>query len=167
MTEHRIDPAFVGDERTMLTSFLDYHRATLALKCEGLDTEQLRRRAVPPSAMSFLGLVRHLADVERNWFRRVLAGEDAPPLFYSADDPDGEFDHVDQADPAEAFTFWRDECAHARELVAAADSLEVTGLRRGEPVSLRFILVHMIEEYSRHNGHADLLRERIDGVVGE
>jgi uncharacterized damage-inducible protein DinB len=117
--------------------------------------------------LSLLGLVRHMADVERGWFRRVLGGEEAPPLFWSEDDPDGDFDNVDEADAAEAFEQWRAECEHARQLVAAVPSLEVTGLRRGEPVSLRWILVHMIEEYARHNGHADLLRERIDGAVGE
>jgi uncharacterized damage-inducible protein DinB len=163
----RTDPPYEADERRMLDSWLDYHRATLAMKCEGLSDEQLRLRSVEPSSLSLLGLVRHLAEVERNWFRRALAGEDAPYLYASDDDPDGDFDNVDTADVAEAFATWRAECDHARRVAAATPDLEATGVRRGRPVSLRWILVHMIEEYARHNGHADLLRERIDGAVGE
>jgi uncharacterized damage-inducible protein DinB len=167
MTVNRTDPPYVADERAMLDAWLDYHRATLAWKCEGLDDAQLRQRAVPPSSLSLLGLVRHMADVERNWFRRVLGGEDVPGIYWTDDDPDGDFDNVDTADVQEAFATWRAECEHARRAGAAAPSLEATGLRRGEKVSLRWILVHMIEEYARHNGHADLLRERIDGTVGD
>src|SRR4051794_39233440 len=153
----------------MLEAWLEYHRATLAVKCEGLSAEQLRQRSVPPSSMSLLGLVRHMADVERNWFRRCLQNEDAPGIYFSDDNPDGDFDDVDTADPAEAMATWKAECDHARTLTAAAPSLDAIGLRQrgGHDVSLRWILVHMIEEYSRHNGHADLLRERIDGEVGE
>jgi uncharacterized damage-inducible protein DinB len=167
MTDNRVDPPFQAGERPMLEAWLDYHRGTLARKCAGLSDEQLRERAVPPSTLSLLGLVRHMADVERNWFRRVLGGEDAPPLYWSEADPDGDFDNVDTSDVAEGFERWREECEHARQATAAAPSLDVTGLRRGTPVSLRWILIHMIEEYARHNGHADLLRERIDGTVGE
>jgi uncharacterized damage-inducible protein DinB len=170
MTTERIDPPLEAAERDMLVAWLDYHRATLAMKCDGLDDGQLRQRAVPPSSLSLLGLVRHMAEVERGWFRRTLGGEDAPPRYYSEDNPDGDFDDVDRADVAEAFATWRADCDDARQRVAAAASLEVTGLRRGDPrerFSLRWILVHMIEEYARHNGHADLLRERIDGTVGD
>jgi uncharacterized damage-inducible protein DinB len=167
MPQERIDPPYEAGERAMLDAWLDYHRATLAMKCDGLNDAQLRERSAPPSTLSLLGLVRHMADVERGWFRRVLAGEDAPPIFWSDDDPDGDFDNVDTADVAEGFATWRSECERARQAAAAAPSLEVTGLRQGEPVSLRWILVHMIEEYARHNGHADLLRERIDGAVGD
>jgi uncharacterized damage-inducible protein DinB len=164
----RTDPPLIAPEREMLDSWLDYHRATLAVKCEGLSTDDLRRRAVPPSSLSLLGLVRHMADVERSWFRRVLAGEDAPPLFYTQADQDGDFDNVDTADPDEAFTTWRRECEHARTL-AAARSLDdvVTHVRWEQSLSLRWIMVHMIEEYARHNGHADFLRESIDGSVGD
>ena len=151
----------------MLTTWLDYHRDTLAWKCEGLTDDQLRERAVPPSSLSLLGLVRHMADVERGWFRRVLNGEDAPYRYGTDPKPDAEFDDVATADVAAAFADWQADCERARELVAAASSLDVTGERRGERFSLRWILVHMIEEYARHNGHADLLRERIDGSVGE
>jgi uncharacterized damage-inducible protein DinB len=168
MTIERTEPVYEAAEQPMLTAWLDYERATLALKCQGLSDSQLCERAVRPSTLSLLGLVRHMAEVERNWFRRVLSGESAEPHYYSdPDDPDGDFDNVDAADVGEAFATWGAECDNARAVVAAATSLDVTGIRRGERVSLRWILVHMIEEYARHNGHADLLRERIDGTVGE
>ncbi len=167
MTTERTEPPLEADERDMLTAWLDFHRDTLAWKCDGLTDDQLRQRSVPPSSLSLLGLVRHMAEVERSWFRRVLDGEDAPPRYYTDANPDGEFDDVDAADVAEAFAAWRADCERARELVAAAPSLDATGERRRERFSLRWILVHMIEEYARHNGHADLLRERIDGVVGD
>jgi uncharacterized damage-inducible protein DinB len=164
----RVDPPFEADERTMLDAWLEFHRATLAMKCDGLSDDQLRARAVPPSSISLLGLVRHMAEVERNWFRRVLAGEDAPGRYYTDDDPDGDFDNVDTADVAEAFDFWNAECARGREVAGAMDLDQVGNTkRRGSDVSLRWVLVHMIEEYARHNGHADFLRERIDGTVGD
>ena len=109
-----------------------------------------------------------MAEVERNWFRRALAHEDAPPHYRSAQAPNGAFDHVDTADVAEAFATWRAECAHAKTVVASFSALDALGrdeARPGRP-SVRWVLVHMIEEYARHNGHADLLREVIDGVVG-
>ena len=167
MPIERTPPRYVEDERPMLEAFLEYHRATLAWKCDGLSADQLRDRAVPPSTMSLLGLVRHMAEVERGWFRRVLAGEDARPIYSSQGNEDGDFDDVDTADVHEAFMAWDIEIENARMVAAAAADLDVAGSRRGEPVSLRWIYVHMIEEYARHNGHADLLRERIDGVTGE
>jgi uncharacterized damage-inducible protein DinB len=167
MTAERVDPPYVLDERPMLEAWLEYHRATLSLKCDGLSPEQLRMRSAEPSSLSLLGLVRHMADVERNWFRRVLGGEEAPGLFWTPDNQDGDFDDVDTADIHEAFAAWADEIENARAVAAAAADLDVTGKRRGEDVSLRWVLLHMIEEYARHNGHADLLRERIDGVTGE
>ena len=165
----RADPPYVADERTMLVTWLDYHRATLELKCEGVPSARLSERSAPPSTLSLLGLVRHMAEVERNWFRRVLAGEDAGPMYYSDADPDGDFDNVDGADLDEAFATWRAECDHARAVTASVQSLDDVGRRerKGQAVSLRWILVHMIEEYARHNGHADLLRERIDGATGD
>ncbi len=168
MTLNRIDPPYVADERTMLTAWLEWQRATLARKCAGLGAEDLRRRSVEPSTLSLLGLVRHMADVERGWFRRCLLGEDVPPLHYSRDNPDGDFDDVDSADVGDAFARWEQECEAARHAISDTDYLDVTGTTRsGDIVSLRWILVHMIEEYARHNGHADLLRERIDGAVGD
>ncbi len=116
-----------------------------------------------------LGLVRHMAEVERGWFRRTLAGEDAPPLYYPDVDPDGDFDNVDgatQADVDEAFATWRAEVQRGKEIMATK-SLDDTFVRRGKEFSLRWVLEHLVEEYARHNGHADLLRERIDGETGE
>jgi uncharacterized damage-inducible protein DinB len=161
-------PPRSAPERVMLEAWLDYHRITLERKCSNLSPEQLRRRAVPPSSLSLLGLVRHMAEVERNWFRRALANEDAPPHYRSDNDPNGAFDNVDSANVEEAFATWRAECAHARTVVASFSDLDELGrneTRPGRP-SVRWVLVHMIEEYARHNGHADLLREVIDGVMG-
>ncbi|GAA2106342.1 DinB family protein [Actinomadura alba] len=162
----RITPPDVGDEREILSSVLDWHRATFELKCAGIPRERLSECSVPPSSLSLHGLVRHLAGVERWWFRQQFAGEDLPMLYYSDDDPDQDFDTLD-GDVDEAFGVWRAECERSRQIVAAA-SLDDTGIRRrtGEPISLRRIMVHLIAEYARHLGHADLLRERIDGSVG-
>ena len=164
------DAILRADERTTLAGFLRHQREILERKCAGLDATALARRAVEPSTLSLLGLVRHLADVERAWFRRVLAGQDASPRFYSEADPDGDFDGAaaDDALVTEAWAAWRAEVAFAERLVAEVPDLDVTGYdpRRGS-ISVRWVLVHMIEEYARHNGHADLLRERIDGSVGE
>lgn len=156
----------IGDERAILTAFLDWHRATFALKCAGT-ADQFSQRTVPPSGMSLHGLLRHLAAVERWWFRQQFAGEDVPDLYYTDDAPNDDFDALD-GDPAEAWATWRGECDRSREIVASAASLDDTGTGRlsGEPFSLRWLLVHQIAEYARHNGHADLLRERIDGAVG-
>ena len=158
----------VGDERVTLADVLAAQRATLELKCTGLNAE-LARQSVEPSTLSLLGLVRHLADVERRWFRTVLAGQDAPPRFSSAEHPDGAFDGAapDPAVIAGAWQAWREEVAFADAYVAEAPHLDVEGhdAWRGR-ISLRWVLLHMIEEYARHNGHADLLRERIDGARG-
>lgn len=168
----RTDPPNQGDERAMLVGFLNWQRDTLELKCSGLDAEQLARRSVEPSSLSLLGLVRHMADVERGWFRRFMAGEDAPPHFRSKSNRDGDFDGA-TPDPevvAEAWQLWRDEIAFADRLVAEAPNLDILGKAsahgRGQ-MSLRWVLIHMVEEYARHLGHADLLRERIDGRVGQ
>ena len=161
-------PPHEAGERETLTAFLDFQRATLAVKCAGLTAEQLRIQAAQPSNLSLLGLVRHMAEVERNWFRPVLAGEPMASIFAAGLDPEPSFAEVADADPDQAFAAWEAECARSRELVAAAPSLEVAGDRDGRGTfSLRWILVHLIEEYARHNGHADLLRERIDGVTGQ
>jgi uncharacterized damage-inducible protein DinB len=167
MTDDRTDPPFEADERMTLTAFLDFHRATLALKCEGLTDDQLRERAVPPSSLSLLGLVRHMAEVERNWFRPVLGGEEMAGIFSPDMDWEVAFRDAATADVAEAFRLWHAECDHARALVAEAPSLDVTGFRHSGYVSLRWVMTHMIEEYARHNGHADLIRERLDGSTGE
>ena len=169
-TDPRVDPPTQADERATIVAFLRWQRDTLQLKCAGLDAANLARRSVDPSTLSLLGLVRHMAEVERGWFRRTMAGQDAPPHFYSDTDPDGDFDRA-ASDPevvAEAWNVWRAEVAFADRFVAEAPDLDVAGNDpwRGA-VSLRWVLVHMVEEYARHNGHADLLRQRIDGAVGQ
>jgi uncharacterized damage-inducible protein DinB len=164
----RVDPPNKGDERTQLEGWLDYHRRTLLTKCAGLTAEQLRRRGVEPSSLSLLGLVRHMTEVERSWFRRRFAGEALDPLYYSESNPDGDFDDVDDADAASAFEALTSEVEAARA-AAAGHSLDETFVhpRLRAEMDLRWIYLHMIEEYARHNGHADLLRERIDGSTGE
>jgi uncharacterized damage-inducible protein DinB len=166
MTTDRAEPPLVALEGQMLSAWLDFHRGTLALKCDGLTDAQLRQRAAPPAKMSLLGLVRHMAEGEQQWFKMVLAGAQTPYHYYTDDNPDADFDDIDSADVAESFRTWRSECTDARALVAAAPSLDATGSQDGKQFSLRWIMIHMIEEYARHNGHADLLRERIDGTVG-
>ncbi|KOG87835.1 DinB family protein [Streptomyces varsoviensis] len=163
----RTEPPPTGDERTALTSTLDWHRATFELKCSGVPLDRLSEKGIPPSGLSLHGLIRHLAAVERWWFRIQFAGERVPQLYYSDDEPDQDFDDL-AGDPTVALAVWRAECEWSREIVAGAASLDATGTRHrtGEPVSLRRILVNMIAEYARHNGHADLLRERIDGATG-
>lgn len=168
--DDRTEPPFRGAERETLVGFLRWQRETLERKCAGLDAVDLARRAVEPSTMSLLGLVRHMAEVERAWFRRVLAGLDAPPHYYTDSEPDLDFDFVEvEAELVdEAWATWRAEVAFADAFVAEAPDLDITGEEsyRGA-MSLRWVLVHMIEEYARHNGHADLLRQRIDGAVGQ
>ena len=166
MAADRTLPPLEADERTTLTAFLDAQRATLAIKCDGLADDQLRERAVPPSALSLLGLVRHMAEVEKNWFRPLLGGEEMASIYSPRLDWEIAWD-VGTADVGEAFRLWRAECDHARELVSAAPSLDCTGMRGGARFTLRWVLTHMVEEYARHNGHADLLRERIDGQTGQ
>jgi len=161
-------PPLNADERTTLVSWLDFHRATLAIKCEGLDDEQAAAASVPPSGFTLTGLVQHMAEVERNWFRRVLAAEQAPPIYDPQADPrgpDGGFELAEGATLGGALAAWRAEIDRARENCAAR-ALADTGRFMEQDVSLRWIYAHMIEEYARHNGHADLLRERIDGITG-
>jgi uncharacterized damage-inducible protein DinB len=164
-----------GDERTVLAGYLHDYRLTLELKCAGLGPEAMARRSVEPSDLSLLGLVRHLSDAERYWFRQVMAGEDAPSRYRASagDEHDRAFSDAvaDQAAVALAWDSWRAEVAFAERFVDEASDLDLTkpyvgrGGHQGQ-VSLREVLVHMIEEYARHIGHADLLRERIDGRVG-
>ncbi|KOU89865.1 Mini-circle protein [Streptomyces sp. XY58] len=163
----RISPPLTGNERETLRTYLDYHRATLAWKCEGLDDEQLRRASVPPSTLSLLGLVRHMGEVERHWFRRVLGGEEVAHLWSDTHDFQTAYD-ASGSTRAEAFTAWQEEVEHARRIEAAAESLEVTAYVPSwkEEASLRLVMLHLIHEYARHNGHADFLREAIDGNTG-
>jgi len=168
------DPRFSGGElegeRATLVDYLRAYRLTMEMKCADLDADQLARRSVPPSTMSLLGLVRHMSDVELHWFRRVMAQADAPPLYWSQDVADADWAGAvsDPAVVADAWRTWREEVAFAEEFVAGSDDLGVKGkMKDGTPIALREVLVHMIDEYARHCGHADLLRERIDGRVGQ
>jgi uncharacterized damage-inducible protein DinB len=156
-------------EKAILAEYLDRYRTTLEMKCDGLDAEQLARRSVPPSTMSLLGLVRHLAMVEHSWFRRVIGGEpDLPRPFKTEKDRDFDFNGAaaDEALVDEAWEVWWREVAHARKVYEGLD-LDATVLMRGQPAEVRDIIVHMVEEYARHVGHADLLRECIDGRTGQ
>lgn len=176
-TPERIMPPLDADERASLESWLDFYRTTLARKSDGLEEHQLRAASVAPSPLTLLGLVQHMAEVERNWFCRVLAQEDAPPIFPSdadtertgsaegAEGADGGFDLVEGATYAQAFPLWQSEIDRARAR-CATHSLDDTSPFMGGQVTLRWIYTHMIAEYARHCGHADFLRERLDGRTG-
>jgi uncharacterized damage-inducible protein DinB len=162
----RAEPDYGLDERGMLEAWLEFHRTTLMLKCEGLGRDALMARPVASSSLSLHGLVRHMADVERSWFTRtLLRAPDSPPIFYDPAIDDSELIPLDDADWEYDKEAWQDECAQSRANAQRFD-LDHTGVRRGEEVSLRWIFNHMIEEYARHNGHADLIREMVDGEVG-
>ncbi|OPC78987.1 Mini-circle protein [Embleya scabrispora] len=166
-TDRRPDPPVTGDEREMMRAFLDFHRATLAMKCEGLSDEELRRQSMPPSTLSLLGLVRHMAEVERTWFRRVINAEDIPLVWSDEGDFQVAYD-ASKSTRSEAFAAWETEVAHARRIEAEAESLDVIGhnAKWDQDVSLRLVMLHLMHEYARHNGHADFLREGVDGTVG-
>ena len=168
MTDDRVGPPLRGGERETLRAFLDYHRATLAMKCEGLSDEQLRERSSPPSTLSLLGLVRHLAEVERTWFRRVMNAEQVGMVWSEEENDFQRAYDATGSTRAEAFDAWAAEVEISRRVEREAASLDVTAhqARWGEDVSLRLVMVHMIQEYARHNGHADFLREAVDGTVG-
>ncbi|MFG2775758.1 DinB family protein [Streptomyces sp. NPDC048350] len=163
----RISPPHFGSERETLRAFLDYQRATLAMKCEGLDDEQLKDTSMLPSTLSLLGLVRHMAEVERAWFRRVFEDGEAPMVWSDKIDFQAAYD-ASRSTRAEAFAAWEAEVGTSRRIEREAASLELAGHqpRWGEDVSLRMVMVHVLLEYGRHNGHADFLREGVDGTVG-
>ncbi|GGZ31169.1 mini-circle uncharacterized 19.1 kDa protein [Streptomyces inusitatus] len=173
LPDGRVTPPPHADERTTLEAWLDFQRETLALKCAGLTEAQLRTPAAEPSTLTLLGLLQHLATVERLWFQRVFAGLDVPEL-YGGRASGGGFALDPERGYEEVLAVWRTETARSRELSAAAESLDETGEADGRAVdflgsttvSLRWILTHVNQEYARHNGHADLLRERIDGTAG-
>jgi len=165
-SQFRLDPPRVAAERAMYQAWLDFHRGTLLWKCAGLTDEQLKTASVVPSRLTLLGLLRHMSEVERSWFRSRSAGLALPDLYCLEDDQDGDFDNVADAVVEQDLTTFRAECRAADEAVRAK-SLDDTFDGRDGPISLRWVYVHMIEEYARHNGHADLLRERVDGATGD
>jgi len=166
----RTEPPSIADERPMLESWLDYHRDTLLTKCADLPLDRLTEQTCPPSTLSLLGLLRHMAEVERWWFRIVL-GADLPELYCTPDAPDGDFDGAVSGAEARALADFTAEVAAARRSVADRPLDEVVTQARVDgstrQISVRWIFIHMIEEYARHNGHADLLRERTDGSTGD
>jgi hypothetical protein len=165
----RTDPPAAGDERAVLTGFLDFQRQTLLLKCAGLTPEQLLRRASAPSELCLLGLVRHLTEVEFGWLHARFAGAEDVEL-YGPGDADLEVAEADQQSVAAAFARFAELVAGSQAITAGAELDALTGQahpRTGDRYSLRWILTHLIEEYARHNGHADLIRQAIDGAVGE
>jgi hypothetical protein len=162
--EDRDEPPGQGDERAVLVGWLEFHRTTLARKCAGLTDEQLRQRAVLPSPLSLVGLVRHMTEMERVYLRHGFGGEEISQLlFCTDDDPDGDFESLD--DVPGSLATWHEHVAHCRQIVTAAPSLDTRSARWQQ--NLRWVLTKVIQEYARHNGHADLLREAIDGATGE
>jgi hypothetical protein len=162
----RTEPPDTGAERALLAGFLDYHRDTLLWKCAGLTDEQLRAKAVPSSDLTLLGLVRHLTEVERGWFFDHLPHE-ATPIYFSKDKPNDDFDALDTVPVADVLARCRAEIERIRTEIADVPLDHEFTDKRGRTFSLRWVYLHMIEEYARHNGHADLIREAIDGATGE
>ena len=150
----------------MLESWLDFHRGTLLWKVDGLTDQQLKSRPAPPSTLSLLGLIRHMTEVEAGWIREFVEG-DVEPAYSSAEDPDADLDRIDDADSSADLAAFRAELEACRRVIVGHDLDETITDERGRTISLRWIYVHMIEEYARHNGHADLLREAIDGSTGD
>lgn len=165
----RSEPAPTGGERESLEAWLDYHRATLLTKCAGLTEAQLKQRSCPPSTLSLLGLVRHMADVERGWFRYVAAQEEYVGFRFSHGGDDSDFEALDSASAADVLAGFTEEVLLCRQAADSRPLDQVTPHPRDprREYDLRWIYVHMIEEYARHNGHADLLREAIDGATGD
>ena len=167
----RVDPDMSGPEADVLHQYLDYHRETFLMKTDGLDAEGLRFK-LPTSGLSLAGLMYHLTLVEDSWFQERFLGRPEVEPWASVDwdaDPDWEFRTAETMAPDELRRLYREACDRSREAVAGADGLDQMSvvLRDGRHFSLRWLLLHMLEETARHNGHADLLREAIDGVVGD
>ena len=164
----RFYPSSVGDEETTLWSMLDWYRGTLVTKCSGLTDDQLRTLAVPPSKLSLLGLLRHMSDVEVYWFARVFAGEDTPAPF-DPGNTGADFDSLSEKSGDEVVEIFLTCVARSKKIVEGIDLATLSSISRpGQGhVNLRFIAVHLIEEYARHCGHVDLLREVLDGETGD
>jgi hypothetical protein len=163
----RPEPPFTGDDRTMLPLWLDYQRSTLLWKCELLDGEALTRRGVPPSPLSLLGIVRHMTLVEWHWFERVFADTKSSRPIAGEPESDADWNDLDPSRAMADIELFERQCEASREIVAGVSSFDEVAANARDTISLRWIMVHMVEEYARHNGHADFLREQIDGAVGE
>jgi hypothetical protein len=164
----RPDPDLLADELTLLGQYLDFHRTTLRMKCSRLSEADLKRRAVPTSNLTLLGLVRHLTDVEYGWFCEELDGQPERSVYFTADDLNGDFDNLDAHPVTDVWDAYAAQLAESRRIVATfRDGGELSRGARSGPRNVRWVLTHMVEEYARHNGHADLLREAIDGETGE
>jgi uncharacterized damage-inducible protein DinB len=162
----RTEPNFLLGDREMLETWLEFHRITLVMKCEGITDAQRKYRPVATSKLSLHGLVRHMAEVERGWFRRVLeSNSEMTPIWFDPTNDDSDLEPIEDADWEADLAIWHAECEASR-VAAASRGLDETGQHREGPCSLRWIYNHMIEEYARHNGHADLIRELVDGSVG-
>lgn len=167
MPDVRTGPPFMAGERASLEAWLEFYRLTLPIKIGGLTAEQLCQAAVPPSSMSIAGVVRHLSDVERYWFSNTVAGTDQPAR-YKAEDPDADFSGATEATALADVAAYSQELIHSRAAAASVTDLDAAlpGMRHGQQLNLRWVYTHMIEEYARHLGHVDLLRECVDGVTG-
>jgi len=163
----RIDEPLVADERSALDALLDWHRATLLWKCAGLTGEQLAHRPVPPSNLSLLGLVRHVADAERAWFRRRAGGQPLPEVYARDDRPDAAFEEATAGGAKAGYAGLVEEQELCRQAVAGLPLEHQFTHPEWGPMTLRWVYDHMVAEYARHLGHADLLRECTDGATGE
>ncbi|HYK30451.1 MAG TPA: DinB family protein [Streptosporangiaceae bacterium] len=162
----RVDEPLVAGERAVLDGFLDWYRATLLHKCTGLSAEQLAQQSAPPSNLSLLGLIRHMAEVERAWFRLRFGGQQIDRLYMTEEHPDADFESASPESAESDYAVFLGELDAARAAAAGHELDETFVGRGGKPICLRWVYVHMIEEYARHCGHADLIRERIDGTKG-
>ena len=167
----RQDPDLQAGDLAVLAQYLDYHRATLAMKCARLGDADLKRRAVPTSSLSLLGLVRHLTEVEYWWFCVWLDGQPDHAFYYTDEDPDGDFHNVDSHPVAEVWSTYSARVEESRRILGTYSNGDEPARGRpsesSKPRNVRWVVAHMVEEYARHNGHADLLREAIDGETGE
>jgi hypothetical protein len=163
----RTEPPLTGDDDAMLPPWLDYQRTTLLWKCELLEGDALVRQSVPPSGVSLLGIVRHMTIVEWHWFEHVFAGALTPQPISTDHDEDADWNDLDPVQAMADIELFQRQCEVSREIVAGAESMDHLAVKARDTMALRWIMVHMIEEYARHNGHADFLRELVDGAVGE
>ncbi|WP_434442658.1 DinB family protein [Lentzea sp. E54] len=161
------DEPLLGAERPMLEAWLDRHRATFLGNCAGLSGDQLATASTPPSNLTLLGLIRHLADVERVWFRIRLAGEDVKARYRTPGAPDGAFEDLDPTRAEAEYADLVAEMDESRAAVATRDLDDTFVHERVGEISVRWLYIHLIEEYAQHNGHADLIRERVDGRTNE